>query len=144
MLRRHQIYRQCVEFLPPLDFVASEPVRDSGDDILDMIYSVDPLTGFPAGSLSQYLSDKTNEQVRQFIEKNILVDHGSYDYPPGLREEVLKLDSQFIATTSRNRYESLEDYESRVESYFNKLENDKSVQKRVRELRDKWSKKEKN
>ena len=48
--------------------------RSADDDILDLIYSVDPLTNLPSGSIEQYLSDKTNSQVRDYIEKVIFKD----------------------------------------------------------------------
>lgn len=117
--------------------VREEVAPSSADEMLNLIYSVDPLTNLPAGALGQYLSDKTNEQVRQFIEKNILVEHdnGLHDYPSDIREQMLKLDSNFIAETSRNRYESVEDYEARVKSYFDKIESDKEYQKRVEMLK---------
>lgn len=122
----------------PADLIEREDVAPSSvDEMMNLIYSLDPVTNLPSGALGQYLSDKTNEQVRQFIEKNILVEHdnGLHDYPSDIREQMLKLDSNFIAETSRNRYESVEDYEARVKSYFDKIESDKEYQKRVEMLK---------
>lgn len=110
--------------------------RSSEDDILDLIYAVDPLTNLPSGSIEQYLSDKTNLQVRDFIEKVIFKEIPREDYPDGMRDEILKLDSEFIAKTSRNRFEPLDAYELRVESYFNEIENSKEFEKKVAKLRD--------
>lgn len=127
----------------PVDVPVVESIAPSKvDSMLDLIYAVDPITGFPSGAISQYLSDKTNDQVRKFIEDNILyeIDNGSHDYPANLRDEVLKLDSEFIAKTSRNRYESLEAYEDRVKSYFDDLEHDKEYHKRLSILKKKYSK----
>lgn len=110
--------------------------RSADDDILDLIYSVDPVTNLPSGSIEQYLSDKTNSQVRDYIEKVIFKEIPRDEYPDGLRDEILKLDSDFIAKTSRNRFEPLDEYEKRVESYFNEIENSKEFEKKVAKLRD--------
>lgn len=128
--------------LDGLSYMASDhPVsvdksRSCEDDILDLIYSVDPITNLPSGSIEQYLSDKTNNQVRDFIEKVIFKEIPRDEYPDGLREEILKLDSDFIAKTSRNRFEPLDEYEKRVESYFNEIENSKEFEKKVAKLRE--------
>lgn len=140
---RQYINVGCTNYMPTEPLVVESSAPTKVDSMLDLIYAVDPVTGFPSGAISQYLSDKTNDQVRKFIEDNILhaIDNGSHDYPANLRDEVLKLDSEFIAKTSRNRYESLEDYEARVKSYFDDLEQDKEYRKRLSILKKKYSKK---
>lgn len=114
-------------------------VRGKDDDMLDIIFCRDPLTNLPAGSLSMYLSDKTNEQVRKWIEDNLLRENPEsvMSVPSNLRDELLKLDSDFIAKVSRNRFEDKESYEKRVQSYFDEIEQDKAYQKKVKELRAK-------
>lgn len=131
-----------VKSLPAQDVEVKDVAPTSVDDMLNLIYALDPLTGLPGGAISMYLSDKTNQQVREFIEKNILVEHdnGEHDYPASIREDILKLDSEFIAKTSRNRYESREDYEARVEQYFNEIEKQKDYDKKLALIQKKYGK----
>ena len=133
-----------VKSLPAQDVEVKDVAPTSVDDMLNLIYALDPLTGLPGGAISMYLSDKTNQQVRDFIEKNILVDHdnGEHDFPASIREDILKLDSEFIAKTSRNRYESREDYEARVEHYFNEIEKQKDYDKKLALIQKKYGKKD--
>lgn len=133
-----------VKYLPCSVPEVKEVAPTSVDDMLNLIYAIDPVTHLPGGALSMYLSDKTNQQVREFIEKNILVEHdnGEHDYPSSIREDILKLDSEFIAKTSRNRYESREDYEARVEQYFNDIEKQKDYNKKLAWIQKKYGKKD--
>lgn len=125
-------------YCDPPERKEKQKVRSSSEDMLDLIYCLDPVTNLPSGALSQYLSDKTNAQVRDFIERNLMVEHGDSPYstyPANLREEVLKLDSEFIAKTSRDRFESKDHYEARVQRYFDELEKDKQFQKNLSDVR---------
>lgn len=124
-----------VEFMPVQEYEKTDTiVRTSDDNLLDLIYCVDPQTNLPSGALNAYLSEKTSEQVRAFIEQKIFKELPSDTIPSDIREEVLKLDSEFIAKTSRNRFEDLESYESRVKSYFDEIENDKKYSERIKKL----------
>lgn len=133
-----------VKFMLPTPPELKEKAKSETDKLLDLIYCLDERTGLPCGAISQYLSDKTNEQVRSFIEQKLLYDIPSDDhaYPASLRDDMLKLDSEFIAKTSRNRFESRDDYERRVQSYFEEIENDKQKQKTIQMLRKKYAKKD--
>lgn len=101
------------------------------DSLLDLIFKIDPVTNLPSGVLSQYLSDKTNAQVRDYIERNILIDlpDTGVSIPESLRTDYLKLGSDFIAEVAREPYESREAYEARIEKKFNEIEADKQRQK---------------
>lgn len=125
-----------LNFLPVDGIRKEDAVSTKSDELLDMIYCIDERTGLPSGSLEQYLSDKTDDVVRSFIEKNILVEHqdGKSIIPQNLRDEVLSLDSDFIAMTSRKRYESLDDYENRVMSYIDKIEESKRINANLRKF----------
>lgn len=124
---------------PPLKIDVSD-VRKKHDDLLDIIFAVDPLTNMPSGCIEQYLSDKTSDEVRTFIERNLLVDlpDTSASVPSSLREDLLKLDGDFIAKVSRNSFEDREAYEKRVSSYFKEIEDSKEYQKRIADLRKKY------
>lgn len=126
-----------VTFMEPEVCEDKEVRRSSTSDMLDLIYCIDERTGLPSGSIEQYLSDKTNDQVRSFIEKNILVDlpDSVTSVPQNLRESLLELDSDFIAKTSRNRFESRDDYERRVQTYFEDIEKDKTYKKSIGKIR---------
>ena len=142
----YRIYRgvekikYCEHHTVSEDSVKSD-VRHKYDDILDKIYCRDPLTNIPCGTISQFLSDKTSDEVRQFIERNLLVDlpDSSMDVPSSLRDDLLSLDSEFIAKVSRNSYESREDYEHRVQGYFKELEADKERMAFAAKLRKKYA-----
>lgn len=114
-----------VEFMPYPKVVVPVPeVKTAGDDILDQIYSIDPLQNVPCGTIYQYLSDKTSSEVRDFIEKHILVDlpKTGVDVPDSMRQALYDLDPEFIAQTSRNRFETNEDYEARVHGYLQDMQ----------------------
>ena len=125
---------------PPVKIDVSD-VRKKHDDLLDIIFAVDPITNMPSGSIEQYLSDKTSDDVRTFIERNLLIDlpDTSSSVPSSLRDDLLKLDGEFIAKVSRNSYEDRESYEQRVSSYFKEIEDSKEYQKRIAALRKKYS-----
>ena len=132
-----------VKYMPPVppENVSSD-VRKPNDDILDIIFGLDPVTNMPNGAIGQYLSDKTNDQVRSFIERNLLndiLDCGTM-LPMSLRDDVMKLDSDFIGKCMRRRDESKEDYESRMETMFSEMENDKKLQAKIKEIKAKYEK----
>lgn len=129
-----------IQYMDVLEETPKAKRRGVNDDLLDMVYCIDPVTGFPSGAISQYLSDKTNDQVRSFIERHLLNDSpdNQISVPQNLREQLLNLDSEFIAKTSRNRFESKEQYEDRVQQYFKELEEDKAKWKEVARLRKKY------
>ena len=112
-------------------------VRDKNQDILDLIFSVDPVTLLPVGSLAMYMSDKTNKEVVEFIEQNLLREfkaNENLNLPQAVRDGLRTLDSKFMAEISRNRFESVEDYELRVRNYLDNLkhENDmKSLREKI-------------
>lgn len=130
----------CPKDIPEVDKI--EPVRTSQDDLLDLIFAVDPITGFPSGSVSQYLSDKTSDEVRDFIEKNILVDLPSQtdsSLPEAVNMAFRELEPDFQLNMMRKSFESLGEYESRIKTYFNDLQKkelDKRIAERVKVLAD--------
>lgn len=131
-----------IDYMPFKKSERKPKVRGKDEDILDLIYCLDPNTGLPTGAVDQFLSEKTNEQVRQYIEQVIFKEIPRDEYPANLREEILNLDSEFIAKTSRNRFEPRDEYETRVKSYFDEIEHDKEVQRKVKDLRKLFGKDE--
>lgn len=129
-----------LSYSPAISPVIETPVQSEQERLLDLIYSADPDTGFPSGAIEQFLSVKTSDQVRSFIERTILkeIPNQSSGIPVSLHDEVLKLDPEFIAKTARHRFESLDAYEARVESYFNEIEESKRKDDYVRQLRERF------
>ena len=106
---------------PPIE----SEVRDKNQDILDLIFS------------ALYMSDKTNKEVVEFIEQNLLREfkaNENLNLPQAVLDGLRTLDSKFMAEISRNRFESVEDYELRVRNYLDNLkhENDmKSLREKI-------------
>lgn len=118
-----------VSYLPPEFEVAhTSDIVKKEDDILDLIFTVDPLTGYPTGDISMYMSDKTSAEVREFISQNLMRkidDDGSIlDLPSDVREKFRELPDDLITELSRDRFESVESYEERISEFLKKERND--------------------
>lgn len=80
--------------------------------VLDEIFAVDPVTGFPRGDIQYYLSASGNPQVKQWLETNILKPRMSANsITQGLSDDL-------IAEMSQRKNESLEDYTARVRGIY--------------------------
>ena len=80
--------------------------------VLDEIFEVDPVTGFPRGDIQYYLSASGNPQVKQWLETNILQPRMSANsIMQGLSDDL-------IAEMSQRKNESLEDYTARVRGIY--------------------------
>lgn len=120
-----------VVFMPPMEAELESVVRSEKADILDLIFTCHPITGFPCSSYSMYLSDKTSDEVRSFIEKELLRERPE-TFDSNLRQALIQdFDSEFIAKVSRNNYESTEAYEERVHSYFEEIREQEDYKKRI-------------
>lgn len=127
--------------MPEREYIEVDRVN-KGDDILDLIYALDPLTHLPNTSIGAFLSDKTNEQVRQFIKDNILKDlpDTGVSVPDSLRSDLLSLDPEFIANISRDRFEDVEHYEKRVSDYLDSMKNKIKSEHGFAKLLEKYNK----
>lgn len=121
--------------------IEKKDVKSPQDVLFDKIFACDSY-GWPTTSVSRYLSEKTSDDVRSFIERNLLVDHSETHLINNEKvvAEFNKLQSDFIAESSRNRFESIEDYEKRLQSIIQR-EDENSYQKKAKELRDNFFKK---
>ena len=61
------------------DYVSPRPADPAPDimqtslkEVLDEIFAVDPISGFPKGDIQYYLSSEGNPQVKQWLENNLL------------------------------------------------------------------------
>lgn len=80
--------------------------------VLDEIFAVDPVTGFPRGDIQYYLSASGNPQVKQWLETNILKPRMSAN------STIQGLSDDLIAEMSQRKNESLEDYTVRVRGIY--------------------------
>lgn len=96
---------------------------DVNKSLLDLIYGADPNTGLPVGDIAMYLSDKTNPQVRQFIELNLMHENSDGKSQLSIPQDVLNsmkktVTDDDIAYFSRGGDESREQYAVRMRKYF--------------------------
>lgn len=134
-----------VTMCPCPDYVPKQvDTRDKYQDILDMIFTIDKESGFPAGALNQFMSEKTSAEVKQFIQDYLLVNSGgnALDVPDSVLEGYKRLPSEFIAECSRNRFESVEQYEARISERVNQIRQEQDFKKRFSELSKKLDKKD--
>lgn len=131
-----------IQYITPdvKDKVVAE-VKSPADNILDQIFGLDE-HGWPNNTLQLYLSEKTADDVRRFIEQNILVNNGQQNFITDEKvvSEYKNLTNDFIAQCSRNRFESIEQYEERLQSLV-KEDEDNEIYQRAKSWRDSFFKK---
>ena len=80
-------------------------------EVLDEIFSVDPVTGNPRGDIQYFLSKDGNPQVKAWLESNLFAPRrtdSGYDSK--------QFDDDLIAEFARNDGESVKDYSARLAS----------------------------
>lgn len=97
-----------------------KPVEKSVESPTDIMFKKIFATnedGFPTPSMNVYLSEKTSDDVRKFIEQNIFVDQSQSHFisDDKVVSQFNNLSSSFIAEASRNKGESIEAYEKRLQ-----------------------------
>lgn len=80
-------------------------------EVLDEIFSVDPVTGNPRGDIQYFLSKDGNPQVKAWLESNLLAPRRS---DTGYNSK--QFDDDIIAEFARNDGESVKDYSARLAS----------------------------
>ena len=90
------------------------PTPDTSElkQVLDEIFSVDPVTGFPKGDIQYYLSSDGNPMVKQWLETHLLKPRQCSG------QSLQGLTDDMIAEFSRGAGESIEDYQSRLTSLY--------------------------
>lgn len=81
--------------------------------VLDEVFSVDPVSGFPKGDIAYFLSKDGNPQVKAWLESNLLSPRAKQS---GTTIEGVTDD--FIAEYARNEGESAMDYQVRLRGYY--------------------------
>lgn len=99
-----------------------EKVASETDALLDLIFGVDPVSGVPHNDLGYFLNDKSNVEIRNFIQQNLLQDRGG-DTPSSLPDSITNqfksvIGDDDIAKYSRNDGETSEAYAMRLRGYF--------------------------
>ena len=83
------------------------------DNVLNIIFAIDPVTGRPRSDLGTYLTDETNPLIREYIERQLRTDFtssSSVNVPEGISDDDL-------VTLTRDRSETVDDYVKRVNDY---------------------------
>ena len=98
-------------------------VSKKDSQLLDYIYSINPVNGLPQGDLAVYLGDKANPKIKEFIQLNLL--HENVDSKSGVSipQDVLNkfrevITDDDIAAFTRNHGESKEEYADRMKLYM--------------------------
>lgn len=96
------------------EYVESEvEVVDSPlKQILDEIFSVDPVSGFPKGDIQYFLSKDGNPEVKAWLESNLLQPmRENKQLPDGTTDDL-------IAEMSRKSGEDTSSYAARLRGYY--------------------------
>ena len=123
----------------PLKVLAPD-VKKKDSQLLNYIYSVNPVTGLPQGDLAVYLGDKANPQIRAFIEMNLLQETENSKSGFKMPDEVINkfrehISDDDIAAFSRNHGETKEEYADRMKLYM--LQEKQKRASVIREQRNK-------
>lgn len=102
-----------------------EVIIDSAlKEVLDEIFSVDPVTGNPRGDIQYFMSKDGNPQVKAWLESNLLQprrDNPSYDG--------IDVTDDLLAEFSRKSGENAESYAARIAGLRDEaMENFKKAQ----------------
>ena len=87
-------------------------------EVLDEIFSVDPVTGNSRGDIQYFLSKDGNPQVKAWLESNLLQPRREN---PSYKD--IDVTDDLIAEYSRQSGESAESYASRLVNIRNEAEN---------------------
>ena len=108
------------DLFSPTKPVDPKPQVDDSElkSVLDEIFSVDPVSGFPRGDIQYYLSADGNPLVKQWLETHLLQPRrASSSNPDGVTDDL-------INEMSRGANESVSDYQSRLMSLYDSAKAD--------------------
>lgn len=116
----------------------SVDVKDTHSQLLDYIFGTNPVTGQATGDIAAFMSDKTNPEVRAFIETQLMRESVSSDGIKNLPTDVLNkfrsVSDDDVALFSRNHDEGLDEYVNRVRLHFANERYKAAVEKRQKVL----------
>lgn len=86
------------------------------DSLLDMIYSVDPLTSLPTGDVALYLGKEVDPSIKRFIELNL---HSPVTIGAETSGKFADISDDDVAELVRSSDEPVSSYINRVRDFFN-------------------------
>lgn len=95
-----------------------------GEELFNIIFSVDPVTGLPQGDLAVFMSENTSPEVKQYITQNLMLDVSSSAAPSVMAKDSSSLDDDMINQLSRGSFESLSDYRDRMINFVKSQRDD--------------------
>lgn len=110
-------YRQIAELDFPQYIEEERPHVETASmerGLLDMIFTVNPITLLPDGDIAHLIHQDTPADIRRFIESNLMTP---YNVDADSSGDFSSLDDDTIAELSRGNNESLNDYRYRVVQY---------------------------
>lgn len=143
--KRHNILESIVYVNPNVIKKESE-ITEKNSELLDIIYGSDSVSGLPKGDLAMFLSDKTNPQLRQFIESQLMNENVVDVNKLSLSQDILNkfrgvVTDDDIARFSRNHDESIEEYAARMSNELEEMRyqrwkksHEESIRKRISQL----------
>lgn len=119
--------------------------RDKFEDLLDIIYSIDPRTGTPRGDLAMFTSADANPEIRAFIQSNLMMEMPSSDgtglkMPDAVKNSFNRnISDDDIALLSRNQDESVDEYAERLKTHVHDMKLNYQRERETRRLQKKLS-----
>lgn len=114
LAKKMSVYSDIDTTLVDYYVIPDVPLDDSElMKVLNEIFSVDPVSGFPRGDISYFLSPEGNPQVKSWLEQNLL--------QPRAKQTGSNIDGvtdDMIVEMSRKSGESVSDYQARLTSIF--------------------------
>lgn len=110
----------CHDLFNPIKPKDPAPQNDESElkSILDEIFSVDAVSGFPRGDIQYYLSSDGNPLVKQWLETHLLKPRAAVSSnPDGVTDDL-------INEMSRGADESISDYQKRLMSIYDRAKVD--------------------
>lgn len=130
------IFDLDLNIIPPFSRSVTEV-----DRLLDLIFSVDPITGLPSGDLALYLSPNSNPDVRSFIESTLMLENTTDSNGLSIPDSVVNklrsvISDDDIANFSRNHGETRDEYALRLHNYFESERENNRAKAQLKKLWD--------
>lgn len=123
-----------VYVIPPAPVLPKVDTLKSSDDILNMIFSVDPVTLLITSDVTHYLGDKTSPEVKQFIQSQLMRESSAQspvDIPSDKLEDYRNIPDDLRVELMRGEFETVENYQDRIiqmlNAYKTEIHNKKMI-----------------
>lgn len=120
-------FAQCERMDTTIEVVHEAPKFEYDDSqlkqVLDEIFAVDPVSGFPKGDIQYFLSKDGNPQVKAWLESNLLQPRAT-----SRGSSLEGVTDDMIAEFSRQPGESTVSYAARLASIRDEAINNSKVQ----------------